>query len=168
MRRRRRAPRRWHWKRGPLPGLKHAESPEQKRLSSKTRNGEHPRVVAIHRRSALGEHARPERWGDPGGPEHYGQVIQVDEARRTVRLPGWVVVRTFDDGLWDEVNRHADVLIDTFEGEHVPSMKLDQVAAAVRAYAQEAADAELGGHLDSAIELIEDAARRDVDVFFVF
>lgn len=124
--------------------------------------------MAIRRWFELGEPARPERWGDPAGPEHYGQLIQVDEARRTLRLPGWVVVRTFDDGLWHEVNRQADVSIDTFEGEEVPATKLPQVAAAVRAYAREAADVELGGHLDAVIELIDDAARRDVDVFFGF
>lgn len=114
------------------------------------------------------EHSRPQRWGDPSGPEHYGQVIQVDEERRTVRLPGWVVVRTFDDGLWYEVNRNADVLIDTFEGEDVPSAKLPQVADVVRAYARKAGDPELRGHPDSVLELIEDAARRHVDVFFDF
>jgi len=102
-------------------------------------------------------------------PKHDGYLESEDDLD-VLKLPSAVLARTFQTGLWDQVNDECGTDIDDYEGVWLDPSNLVKTVSLIRLHldAEKAAPHDYVECLVRASELLEKCARRQVRVMFSF
>jgi hypothetical protein len=101
-------------------------------------------------------------------PKHDG-FLESEDDLDVVKIPSAVLNRTFQTGLWDQVNVECGTDIDDYEGVWLDSSNLVKAASVIRRHLNaESAPHDYVECLLRAAEMLEKCANRHVRVMFSF